>query len=135
MIFSALWQNKNYISIKRRIIFCMILYDILWERQEIKLATLIRLILTPYPMVIWYSLSFIRYPSNDSFDSSAHAKIVNKRKVSFDTWFTSYFVVKFLLRIFKCHVRIFVWRKIRLFCNIVALSSSLVLFLVEKDYR
>ena len=127
MIFSALCQNKNYTSIKPRIIFCMHLYEITLEWQEIKLATLIRLILTRYPMLIWHSLSFILYPSNDSFDSLAHAKIVNKRNVSCHTWFASHFIVEFSLRILKCHVRIFIWRKIRLFCIIVAVHSFVLL--------
>ena len=135
MIFSALCQNKNYISIKPRIIFCMNLHDITLERQEIKLATLIRLILTPYPMIIWYSLSFIRYPSNDSFDSLEHAKIVNKGKVSFHTLFTAYFVVEFSSRTLKCHVRIFIWRKIRLFCIIVAVHSFVLLCTFSSSKR
>ena len=56
----------------------MLLYDLTLERREIKLTTLIRLFFTPFPMIIGYFLSLIRYPSNDSFDSLEHAKIVNK---------------------------------------------------------
>ena len=105
----------------------MLLYDLTLERREIKLTTLIRLFLTPFPMIIGYFLSLIRYPSNDSFDSLEHAKIVNKGWVSFHTWFTAYFVVEFSSRTLKCHVRIFIWRKIRLFCIIVKVHSLVLL--------